>query len=627
MDTERLAIPRPTPHEYTTLYHGEGPVMIPENPLPHSDEFRSPDEYIDALLHFASTSPLLQTLCGGVHILDFFTSEQSLFRSILPPEWHDFLAHCPPTQLLDLLARDDLDGDLTSPGRAPPSSLVEYVRTVRRLSLGRAFTPRKQKLPVLPRPVAVGMNPKKVHEVTNFSDYVDRLLEDMSRSGHDITHLVDFGSGQNYLGRALSSPPYNHHVVAVEGREANIAGARSLDMMARITKRPAVLRNKKLYQQMQDSQTPEDQLSVKARRRVARNLELPADDRADFREWKEIAADAEYEYEDGKGYIQYVEGRLDSGDLAHVIAKIDGLNLLGGDRREDEAREALRREQKLMAVSIHSCGNLSHFGIRSLVLNPSIRAVAIVGCCYNLLTERLGPPTYKCPHMRPTLQPLNGKVVGESERFDPEGFPMSERFVRHEGGVRLNITARMLACQSFANWTEKESQNFFKRHFFRAVLQRVFLDRGVVRKVRYPRGDGALGAPESPFDTSTSPVILGSLRKQAYNSFREYVRAAIDKLVTNESYAGCADVVREKMAGMTDEEIGAYEEAYGPGLREMSAMWSLMAFSAAVVEALIVVDRWLFLRERADIVKHCWVEPVFDYKLSPRNLVVVGIKR
>jgi hypothetical protein len=27
------------------------------------------------------------------------------------------------------------------------------------------------------------------------------------------------------------------------------------------------------------------------------------------------------------------------------------------------------------------------------------------------------------------------------------------------------------------------------------------------------------------------------------------------------------------------------------------------------------------------LVKDCWVEAVFDYQQSPRNLVVVGIKR
>lgn len=590
----------------------------PEKPLPYSDEFQSADEYVDALLDFTCGTPLFQTLCGGVHILDFFTSEPSLFYAVLPSEWHDFLINCDTQELLGLLAGNDPPAGLD-----PPESFLAYIRSVRRLMLGREFSPEKPKLPVIPRRVAIGMKPKKIHEVVNFADYVDRLVEGMAADGDDVTHLVDFGSGQNYLGRTLCSPPFNHHVVAVEGREENIAGAKELDVMAGLAKKPAVLRNKKLWQHKIDGQKSEEQLTDKARRRIAKKLELPADARMDTREPKEIAAEAEYKYE-GKGYIQYVEGRLDSGDLSHVISEIDGLNLLGGDQAEDEQREELRRQQKLMAVSIHSCGNLSHFGVRSLVLNPSIRAVAIVGCCYNLLTERLGPPAHGAPNMRPTLQPLNGKVMEESTRFDPEGFPMSQRLVGYGDGVRLNITARMLACQSFANWTDQESRGFFKRHFYRAVLQRVFFDRGVVKKVRHP---GAGGPADSPFDKSTNPVILGSLKKQAYDSFREYVRAAIHKMTTNTWYTAHAEAVREKMGDITDEEIQAYEDEYGPRIKEMSAMWSLMAFSATVVESMIVTDRWLYLREQGDVVKHCWVEPVFDYKLSPRNLVVVGIKR
>ncbi len=59
----------------------------------------------------------------------------------------------------------------------------------------------------------------------------------------------------------------------------------------------------------------------------------------------------------------------------------------------------------------------------------------------------------------------------------------------------------------------------------------------------------------------------------------------------------------------------------------MSSVWSLMAFTAGITESLIVTDRWLFLKEHADIVQDCWVETVFDYRESPRNLVVVGVKR
>lgn len=126
---------------------------------------------------------------------------------------------------------------------------------------------------------------------------------------------------------------------------------------------------------------------------------------------------------------------------------------------------------------------------------------------------------------------------------------------------------------------------------------------------------------------STNPVIIGSLGKSCFRSFHAYVRGAIRKLAADQGSDKYSAVIDEKMGGMTDEEIEAYAVAYAPRKRELSSMWTLMAFSAGVVESLIVTDRWLFLREHADVVQDCWVESVFDYKESPRNLVVVGIKR
>ena len=261
---------------------------------------------------------------------------------------------------------------------------------------------------------------------------------------------------------------------------------------------------------------------------------------------------------------------------------------------------------------------------------PQMKTRAIVGCCYNLLTERLGPPTYKHPYMRPSLQALNGRVIRESQRRDPTGFPMSDRFCNYRDmGIRQNITARMMACQAPYNWTQAESDNFFNRPFYRAVLQKIFLDPGVITKIYHnghipQEGDAA---DDSPFNSSTKPVIIGSLRKSCYSSFLAYVRGAIKKLTTHSDYREHCAIIQEKMSGITDEEIARYEAELLPRRRELSSIWSLMAFSATVVESLIVTDRWLYLRQHTDIVQKCWVEPVFDYAQSPRNLVVVGVKK
>jgi hypothetical protein len=379
------------------------------------------------------------------------------------------------------------------------------------------------------------------------------------------------------------------------------------------------MRNKKLWMQQLDSMTPEDQRGERALKRAAKPVNTSEDYVADFRPLKEF--DAIYTPEEGKGFIRYIEGRLESGDLTDVVNQLEKIQL--------EPIEP--SDLRLMAISIHSCGNLSHHGIRSLIDNPAVQAIAIVGCCYNMMTEKLGPPTYKHPYMRPNLQAINARVTRESARHDPHGFPLSDRLCTYKNdGIRLNITARMMACQAPHNWTEAESDGFFTRHFFRAVLQRIFLDRGVISKI-YHNGaqaeDGADDSAEGRLNISTNPVILGSLGKSCYKSLHAYVRGAINKLTTSSDHLEQYTVIKERMSDITDEEIAHYEQRYGSRKRELSAIWTLMAFSAVVVESLIVTDRWLFLRQHSDLVQDCWVETVFDYRLSPRNLVVVGVKK
>ncbi|KAI3396443.1 hypothetical protein diail_12163 [Diaporthe ilicicola] len=598
--------------------------MPPRKPLPVSDEFGTAEDYVSSLLDFASRCDLFQILCGGVHINEIF-NEPGLFQWVFEPDWQEFFMKCDPMVLLDFLLRADPDAPATERSwPEAPESLRQYVKDVRRLSLRRSFTPVKPRLPVIPRQVAVGMNVKKKHEVTNFADYVDRLAADIARlTGTEMTHFIDFGSGQNYLGRTLASAPYSKDIVAVERHEHNQAGARELDVLAGIAETEKVMRNKKIWQSLLDSKKDADELDEKARRRPAQKHTAEQIAAAELRPRREL--EAVYRPEEGRGLIKYVTGRLETGDLSEVLGKIHD-----ADIPEDQ-----RKELSLMAISIHSCGNLSHFGIRSMILNPSIKAVAIVGCCYNLLTEKLGPPTYKMPYMRPSLQAVNGRVVRESERYDPQGFPMSKRVSCHDGrGVRFNITARMMACQAPYNWTEVESDSFFTRHFYRAIFQRILLDRGVISRVYHVKpdsgeGDGDKGVDEeSPFNMSSNPVVIGSLGKSCFKSFNAYVRGAINKLASNqESDKKYSKSLSEKMGDIPDDEIDAYARAYAPRKRELSSMWTMMAFSAAVVESLIVTDRWLFLKEHIDVVQDCWVESVFDYKESPRNLVVVGIKK
>lgn len=607
--------------------------MVPEKPLPFNGNYASSDAYIDKLLEFVSSSSIFQVLCGGIHILDFFTTQPSLFHHAAPPEWHPFLLECDTMKLLDLMVREDLDNFTYEGEHQPPESLMRYIRTVRDLSLSRTFSPAVKDLPRLPHTVARGMNVKKMHEVRSFADYVTRLAGDISSrtGGEDISHFVDFGSGQNYLGRALASEPYNRNVIAVEGRDHNVSAAKVLDIVSGLAVKPQVMRNKKLWMKVIERAGPGYKENPEQLSRAVR--EVAGDGAFDFRDTRVVGATAAYENNPDMGSVQYISGRLDSGDLSEVIAGIDRPSFQ--EKEEEEERKRLN----LMAVSIHSCGNLSHHAIRSLLLNEDIRSVAIVGCCYNLLTEKLGPPSYKHPSLKPTLRAINARVVREEARHDPEGFPMSSRFSTYGGeGIRLNITARMMACQAVQNWSREESDAFFTRHWYRAVLQKIFLDRGVVTKIVHADilasaegrsvGDDAVDAEKAgALEASTSPVIIGSVPKNSYHSFRSYVRAAIDKLCATSETKTRGEQMRSKLEGLTDDDIEDYEKRYLPRRKEVAVTWSMMAFSAIVVESLIVSDRWTFLKEQSEVVDEAWVEPVFDFKQSPRNLVVVGIKK
>ncbi|KAE8154260.1 methyltransferase domain-containing protein [Aspergillus avenaceus] len=638
--------------------------------LPLPAEWTDPDAYVDALLSFATSSDLFRHLCGGVHILDFLTREPDLYTSLLPEHWRTFFEYHDIQVLLDLILREDLEPLLeqcrnaTANGNQPdarewrgaplpPIDFLEYIHQIRRLSLGRDFHPSQPGKATLPRHIAVGMNVKKYHEVAHFSRYVDSLCTTVDEQrGEQITHVVDFGSGQSYLGRTLASPPYNRHIVAIERTHSFINGAKGMDVFAKLTEKKVRLYNKKAACQVceePESRTVEQDASrEKSVVEAPPNTEQSKTDAGDeggtminvFRDIsltpdeigsaphkndpkRKSAAATQWEQYKPKGTMDYIEHEIKDGYLEPIIKDViePSSTELKESAGDDKDKNEKAKDAQVMVVSLHSCGNLLHHGVRSLVLNPSVKAIAMIGCCYNLVTERLGPATYKIPILR-TMHP---RLTQDAIAYDPHGFPMSKRLedFEHESGkgVKLNITARSMSLQAPYNWGREDSENFFKRHFYRCLLQRLLVDRGVVAKPSIPKdlyGTESLDAEEAG-----NPLIVGSLRKAAYTSFQAYARAAVAKL-TRDPRNG--EKVKAGMADITDEELDCYVAEYQHTKKYLSIVWSLMAYSSALVEAIVVIDRWQFLREHKSV-KDCWVEPVFDYSESPRNLAVIGIKK
>ncbi|KAI1963908.1 hypothetical protein LOZ58_001769 [Ophidiomyces ophidiicola] len=620
---------------------------MPEKPLPLTDEWDDADSYVASLLSFATSSVLWSNLCGGIHILDFLTRQPDLYTTVVPPDWRDFFDQHDIGDILDLLLREDItqfrgnshdDAEIVHTwrnGPKPPPSLVEYIHDIRRHSLMRRFTTKDGRLPEsLPRSIAVGMKPKKRHEVEHFSRYVASLTEDISKTrGEAISHIVDFGSGLNYLGRTLASSPYNKDIIAVERRQNNIVSARGKDVQAKLAKKVIVMRNKKEHKARLNGSRNEPDLETELATAATGDFQVEMTTIVDVVKEISILPDSQACGQPLNGCVHYVEHEIQDGYLEPIIRHIiEPSEPIAGD---DIQRPAIMQttgdadlsengsspsisSSRVMVVSLHSCGNLVHHGIRSLVMNPSVVAIAMVGCCYNLMTERLGPMTYKLP----VLRSLHPRLEKTSKAYDPHGFPMSKHMEQYSydtgNGIRLNITSRMMAVQAPYNWGPEESDAFFTRHFYRALLQRILVDFEVVSV------PGSVQDSTSDMcDTPGTALIVGSLRKAAFTSFPAYAHAAIAKLIRDPHYG---ESIQEKLAGISDDTLNGYAERYHHTKKKLSIAWTLMAFSAGVAESIIVTDRWLFLREQKEV-EDAWVEPVFEYAHSPRNLVVVGIKK
>jgi len=614
---------------------GNGKSMPPPQSLPLDPFWSDEESYVQSLLSFATECELFRNLCGGVHILDFLTRKPDLYATILPQEWRDWFDQVEIHDVLQLLLREDLNPLLSFEkqtswrnGPIPPESFLKFALETRRHCLERSYI---STLPsdarTMPRRLTAGMKPKKTHEVQHFAPYIDRLSTHIAaETGEPVSGLVDFGSGQNYLGRYLASPPYHQDVIAVERKHQNVAGAKRMDVYAKLAKKEKIIRDKKEYKrQLMEKAAEDGQFSIPS------SIGLR-------KKGTEHAAIEDDSYDRLNGSITYIEHNIENGRIEeiiyppdHTIDESSASSLTEGECLTASAASssvvhAINRPN-LMVISLHSCGNLSHHGLRTLnpSLNPSVSAVALVGCCYNLLTERLGPTTYK----HPLFRPYHPRLEATGSACDPHGFPMSKRledFPNPDGskGVRLNITARMMAVQAPYNWGREDSEAFFTRHFYRALLQRMLMDAGIVKETPEPNAQTVAGGSISGRDEQGTPLIIGSLRKSAFTSFSNYVHAALEKLAQD---AEIRSLIKCKALIFTDYTVRSYEARFAYARKQLAVMWSLMAFSAGVVESIIVVDRWLWLREQVGWIGKCWVEPVFDYKHSPRNLVVVGIRK
>lgn len=251
--------------------------------------------------------------------------------------------------------------------------------------------------------------------------------------------------------------------------------------------------------------------------------------------------------------------------LTHLIRYIDGSAPLAAEM------EAWASGEKCMLVGLHACGNLSEHMLRYFQMCPFITHLGAVGCCYN-------------------------HIVPRSEQCS-EGFPISERL--RERDVTLSATALMTGCQAPNNWARSDlsqgSSVYSKKQFYRAVVEKLFHDKNI--KISVGEGEDRPN---------------WGIRKGDLVSFEKFTRRAMH----------CLGISQDSVS---ERDLMEYEERFRAYEGRIAILWTLSVLCCKAVESVIALDRYWYLVEHGfagvDIV------PIFDYEISPRNLMIVAERR
>ncbi|KAI9253932.1 methyltransferase domain-containing protein [Phascolomyces articulosus] len=287
------------------------------------------------------------------------------------------------------------------------------------------------------------------------------------------------------------------------------------------------------------------------------------------------------------------------GRLTHITELITPDNILSvltrwGDDQDDSSHDEDDPKKHWLICGLHTCGDLSTLIMRLFATeNDKVSCLVNVGCCYHYLTEKPG------------------------FSFPETGFPMSDTLAKMN--FIMGTTARVLACHSPWQWVHQKqaSKKSFEQHFFRALLQKIMVDKGLS-------------------SASKAPPLAHRINKK--NGFTGYVQAALKKFGMSPD-------------SITAEEADQYLEEYKYAEKQITILWTLRSLLAPVLESIVLVDRWLYLKEavlqkrpleetqiisgehdgltknnNAPPSRGVWMWPLFDPLESPRNIVFVASK-
>ncbi|XP_076297897.1 methyltransferase-like protein 25B [Lasioglossum baleicum] len=216
-------------------------------------------------------------------------------------------------------------------------------------------------------------------------------------------------------------------------------------------------------------------------------------------------------------------------------------------------------------VGLHPCGDLAPLLLRFYTSRNEAKFICIVGCCYMKLT-------------------LKSDIGGL------KGYPLSQYLMSHKSH-ELSYTSLEVACHAIEKYCDKLKTGDYQDlivHTYRASLETILIKKS--EKLRHSQ--------------------LRNVKVTKGMTFQQYCTVATSHF---EAYLQPED------CDINNSEIASHLNRW----QEVLIFGSLRMMLAPLVETVVLLDRSLFLSEKN---LSPTLKPIFDARLSPRNLVLISRK-
>ncbi|ORY46747.1 hypothetical protein BCR33DRAFT_848822 [Rhizoclosmatium globosum] len=375
---------------------------------------------------------------------------------------------------------------------------------------------------------ATGMSRKKLHEVDRFARVI---LDRIKQSGiSDTATIVDVGAGQGYLTHRLST---EYPCIAVDFNSVQTVGSE---------KRGSNIQKKLLN-------------------------------------------------DCGLSKVDLADASLDRKPVVHKTILINAKSL---QKMLEELEEAdVTGKTDFVLVGLHACGDLSGPAMLQTFENcKSVKMVAVVPCCYNLLTE----PETPC------------------DVCETHGFAMSKSIqaLTQTHNLTLGYSSRNLAGQTLSNFDRSGIHSKLTGHYKRALFDALLAHFNIQTDLKTDDFNLA--------DGKERKLRLGKLSSEAYDGgFVTYAvsalsRLGLEKRVTKSQIEEFMDLPKYKIA-----------------LNLIVLVTCIKSMLSRVLESLLLMDRFMVLVEMNGVTGADNVDVemlnLFDVDESPRNMVFLAHKR